>query len=292
MTTTSTLTVLGLGPMGQALAGALLDTGLRVTVWNRTEAKARALRERGARWAATPAAAVATSTLTLVNVVDHDAADAVLGAAGQAIADRTIVELSSDTPDRARRTAELVGNHGGDYLDGAIMTPTDTIGSADASILLAGPQTTYDTHRPVLDALGRSSWVGDEYGRAAAFDMALLDLFWTSVGGFQHALMVARANGITPEEFMPHAHGIVGILSPIFAELTERIGNDRHQDSSASVSSVAASVRHLIAASVDAGVDAGLLEAFRGYVDAAVATGHGDDEISRIAQEMATLTKG
>ncbi|WP_330220208.1 hypothetical protein [Mycolicibacterium peregrinum] len=57
---------------------------------------------------------------------------------------------------------------------------------------------------------------------------------------------------------------------------------DRHGDASAPVSSVAASVRHLIAASASAGLDAGALEAFRGYVDAAVAAGHGADEISRI----------
>lgn len=287
----TTTTVLGLGPMGQALAGALLDAGYSVTVWNRTEAKAQALRDRGAQWSPTPAAAVAASDLTLVNVVDHDAVDAILGAAGEAMADRTVIGLSSDTPDRTRRTAKLVGNHGGRYLDGAIMTPTDTIGSRDASILLAGPQTVYDAHRPMLDALGRSSWVGDEYGRAAAFDMALLDLFWTSVGGFQHALMVARVNGIEPAELMPHAHGIVAILSPIFTEVAERIENDRHGEASAPVSSVAASVRHLIAASRDAGVDTGLLDAFRGYVDAAVAAGHGDAEISRIAQEMTTSAR-
>jgi hypothetical protein len=52
------------------------------------------------------------------------------------------------------------------------------------------------------------------------------------------------------------------------------------------VSSVAASLRHLIAASHAAGVDAGALEAFYRYTDAAVAAGHGDDEISRVAQTM------
>ena len=36
-----------------------------------------------------------------------------------------------------------------------------------------------------------------------------------------------------------------------------------------------------------AGVDAGALEAFRRYVDAAVADGHGDDEVSRVASAMA-----
>ena len=50
----TSVTVLGLGPMGQALSGALLDANYRTTVWNRTESKADALRARGAAWAATP----------------------------------------------------------------------------------------------------------------------------------------------------------------------------------------------------------------------------------------------
>jgi hypothetical protein len=49
------------------------------------------------------------------------------------------------------------------------------------------------------------------------------------------------------------------------------------------VVSVAASVRHLISASRDAGVEAGALESFRRHVDAAVDAGYGQDEITRVA---------
>jgi 3-hydroxyisobutyrate dehydrogenase-like beta-hydroxyacid dehydrogenase len=282
----TSVTVLGLGPMGQALSAALLDAGHSVTVWNRTESKAAALRARGATVASTPERAVAASEVTLINVVDHDAVDYVLDAAGGAVDSRTIVGLSSDTPDRARQTAKLVEDRGGRYLDGAIMTPTTTIGTPSASILFAGPQSLFDAHGQVFTTLGTASWLGEDIGRAAAFDMSLLDLFWTSVSGFMHAVNVARANGITPGELLPHARGIVDILPPIFEELAERIEADRHVDSSAPVSSVAASVRHLIAASHDAGVDAGALEAFRRYTDTAVDNGHGGEEISRIASAM------
>lgn len=278
----TTVSVLGLGPMGQALAGALVAANLRTTVWNRTPAKAQALRARGAVVADTPAEAVAASDLILVNVVDQAAADAVLEAAGDAVAGRVVVGLSSDVPDSAQRTEELVTARGGRYLDGAIMTPTDSIGTPGASILFAGPRDLFDTHRAVFDALATVSWVGDDIGRAAAFDMALLDVFWTSVSGFVHALAMAGAHGIAPAELLPHANNIAAILPPIFGEIADRVETDRHTDPSASVSSVAASVRHLIAASQAAGLDAGALEAFRGYVDAAVDAGHGADEISRI----------
>lgn len=277
-----TVSVLGLGPMGQALAGALVTAKYPTTVWNRTPGKADALLARGARWADTPAAAAAAGDLILVNVVDQAAADAVLDAAGDAIAGRAIVGLSSDIPDSAHRTEELVIARGGRYLDGAIMTPTDTIGTPSASILFAGPQDLFDAHRPVFDALATVNWVGPDVGRAAAYDMALLDIFWTSISGFVHALAMAGAHGIAPAELLPHAGNIAAILPPIFGEIAERVEADRHGDASASVSSVAASVRHLIAASQSAGFDAGALEAFRGYVDSAVAAGHGADEISRI----------
>ena len=282
----TSVTVLGLGPMGQALSGALLDAKYRVTVWNRTEAKADVLRAGGAAWAATPADAIAAGDVTLINVVDHDVVDDLVEQAGDAVAGRVIVGLSSDTPDRARHTAKLVADLGGRYLDGAIMTPTETIGTPTSSILFAGPEQIFVTHRDLFGALGEPTWLGEDHGRAAAFDMSLLDVFWTSVSGFLHAVTVARANGIAPDELLPHARGIVGILGPIFDEFAERISNDRHDDSTAPVSSVAASVRHLIAASHDAGVDAGVLDVFRGYVDATVADGHGADEVSRVASAM------
>ncbi|MCT7661625.1 NAD(P)-dependent oxidoreductase [Mycobacterium deserti] len=284
---TNAVSVLGLGPMGQALSGALLDKGHRVTVWNRTASKAEALRARGAVVAPDPAAAVAASDLTLINVVDHDAVDSILAMTGDAADGRVIVGLSSDTPDRARQTAKLVAHRGGRYLDGAIMTPTSTIGTPEASILFAGPREIFDAHRDVFATLGVPTWLDEDTGRAAAFDMSLLDLFWTSVSGFMHAMEVAKANGIGPSELLPHALGIVGILSPILEEFVERVENNRHGDSSAPVSSVAVSVRHLIAASHDAGVDAGMLEVFRGYVDVAVADGHGAEEVSSIATAMA-----
>ena len=50
----SNLAFLGLGQMGAPMAGRLLGAGHELTVWNRTRAKAEALRQRGARVADSP----------------------------------------------------------------------------------------------------------------------------------------------------------------------------------------------------------------------------------------------
>jgi phosphoglycerate dehydrogenase-like enzyme len=53
MTDEKSVTVLGLGAMGSALAGAFLAAGRPVTVWNRTQGKAGELVARGATEATT-----------------------------------------------------------------------------------------------------------------------------------------------------------------------------------------------------------------------------------------------
>ena len=49
---------IGTGIMGAPIAGHIMDAGYPLTVYNRTEAKAQPLVERGAVWAASPAEAV------------------------------------------------------------------------------------------------------------------------------------------------------------------------------------------------------------------------------------------
>jgi NAD binding domain of 6-phosphogluconate dehydrogenase len=76
--TTASVTVLGLGAMGRALAAALLTAGHPTTAWNRTAAKADALVEQGATRAATPGDAVGSSDVLIACLIDYAAVDEVL----------------------------------------------------------------------------------------------------------------------------------------------------------------------------------------------------------------------
>ncbi|MFB9576400.1 NAD(P)-binding domain-containing protein, partial [Streptomyces yanii] len=59
----SAVTVIGLGPMGQAMTRTLLIAGHPVTVWNRTAGRADGVVTDGATLAATPGEAVEASDL-------------------------------------------------------------------------------------------------------------------------------------------------------------------------------------------------------------------------------------
>jgi 3-hydroxyisobutyrate dehydrogenase-like beta-hydroxyacid dehydrogenase len=284
------VTVLGLGPMGRALTGAFLDAGVRTTVWNRTPGRDAELVARGAVSAPSPEEAVAAAPLTVVCVVNYDASDAVLrqDAVTAALKGRTVVNLSADTPERARDTAEWAGRHGVRYLDGAIMTPTPTIGTDDAVFLHSGPEELYREHRTVLAALGGShTHLGEEIGRAAAYDVALLDIFWTAMAGYAHALAVARAEGVTATELAPFARGIAAILPPLFTEFAADTDAGTYSGELNPITSAASTMAHVVHASEAHGIDASVMRVIEGQARRVIALGHGTDGFTRVAEVLA-----
>ena len=184
-----------------------------------------------------------------------------------------------------RDTAAWASDHGVRYLDGAIMTPVVTIGTPDAVFIHSGPKGLYQRHLPVLEALGGThTHLGEDIGRAAAYDLALLDVFWTAMAGYAHALALAKAEGITARELAPFAKGIGAILPPIFEELAEGVDGGNYSDGSNPITSAASSMAHVIQASERHGIDASVMRAAEGLARRVIGMGHGTDGFIRVTE--------
>ncbi|WP_114906693.1 NAD(P)-dependent oxidoreductase [Ornithinimicrobium murale] len=288
--TATAVTVIGLGPMGRALAGALMTTGQRVTVWNRTPGKADDLAARGAVLAGSPAEALGQAQMAVLCVVDDDAvASVVEQAAGSAnLKGLTLVNLTADSPARTRTLADQLGTHGITLLDGAIMTPAAAIGTEATRILYSGPRQAYDEHRDLLAAFGGSAYyLGDGVAAAAIYDVALLSLFWTSIAGLTQALALTRAEGLQPEEFTPHAAAMSQLVTDLLPGLAADFAAERYSGSnSATIDSLAASLNHLRSAFTHSGVTTDVLDAISSVVENAVHAGYGADAPIRLADTL------
>ncbi|BCJ35565.1 6-phosphogluconate dehydrogenase [Actinocatenispora thailandica] len=283
-TTTSQVTVLGLGPMGTALAAAFLAAGHRTTIWNRTPGRTAALAERGATPADTAAAAVAASPLVVACVRDYAALRTVLTGTGADWTGRTLANLGSGRPDEARALAAWAGAQRLGYLDGAILTPTPTIGTAAGTVLYSGPEESFAVHRPTLAALGgRPAYLDADPGRAAAYEMALLDLFATAVHGVAHSFALARAERIAPTDLAPYARGIGGLLPEMIDRAARQLQAGEFPGEVSTIGSAAATIRHVAETARAHELDTGALDAVRALVDRAVAAGHGGAGLGRLA---------
>ncbi|MGY5080432.1 NAD(P)-dependent oxidoreductase [Streptomyces nigrescens] len=281
------VTVLGLGAMGSALAGAFVGAGHPTTVWNRTPGKAEDLVARGAVRADTVAEAVAASPLVIVCVVDYAAAHEILEPAGPRLSGRVLVNLTSDTPERARSAAAWAAGHGIDYLDGSVMVPTTDVGQPGATLLYSGSRKAFETYKETLKVLGgRAAYLGDDHAMAAVYDLALLAFFYSAMAGLVHAFALAGAESVPAEEFVPFTGAIADILPPLAAGMAQDLDRGVLRGDQDNIVMEAAGMAHIIEASVDRGINTDVLAAVKGLADRTIAAGHGKAGFLSIIEEM------
>lgn len=290
-TSRTPVTVIGLGPMGRALAAAFLAAGHPTTVWNRTEGKADELLGMGAIWADGPLAALDASGVAIICVIDADAIDAVLDGAlaeaeGRRLPATTLVNLTSEGPGRTRALAGRAEKLGLDYLDGSIMTPAAAIGTEATRILYSGPADLFDHHRTTLAALGGTAvHLGADPGRAASFDIALLNLFWSSITGLMHSFAFAARQGVPASALAPHAEQMAQLVADLIPGLAADTDAGRFSgEGSSSLTSVAASLEHIVHALQEAEVPSAVTSAAKEVIDTVVSAGHGADSPARLAE--------
>ena len=141
----SDISMIGLGAMGTALAKALLKAGHGVTVWNRTPRKMAPLEALGAKGAANVSEAVQASPLVMVCIDNYAATDALFRADDVVphLSGRTVIQLSTGTPEEARDSETWLRASGADYLDGAIESYPEGIGAADGRLLFCGSEAAF-----------------------------------------------------------------------------------------------------------------------------------------------------
>ncbi|MET8796492.1 NAD(P)-binding domain-containing protein [Nocardia sp. NPDC004568] len=280
--------VLGLGLMGSAIARAFLAAGHPTVVWNRTGAKADALVELDATRAASAAAAIENAPLAVVSLLDDDAVGAALREAGPRLRGRVLVNLTSSTPEQSRRRAEWAGRHGAEYVDGAVMAVPQGLGTPDALLLYSGSESGYRTAEPVLRALTeQGTYLGADHGRAAAFDAALVSVFWLSLFGVSLGIALAEAEGVKGSELVRFTPAVVGLLPDMAAHTAAQVEAGHYPGHDTSISSAYTAFATLREVVARHGIDTGVLDATGEVFRRALAAGHGADGLARLVPTLA-----
>ncbi|WP_436772424.1 NAD(P)-dependent oxidoreductase [Yinghuangia sp. YIM S09857] len=278
------VTVIGLGPMGQAMAAAYLDRGYDVTLWNRTAARADALVARGAHLTASAEEALRANELVVLSLTDYEAAYAILGQAPrEALSGRTVANLTSDTPAAAREAAAWLAERGAVQITGGVQTPPPGIGSAEAATYYSGPAEAVERHRAALEVLTSVDYLGEDPGLAALYYQIGIDMFWTGLVGYLHGQAVALANGISAEQFLEHA--VKTMDFKYFLEFyAPRIDAGNHKGDVDNLGMAVASLSHVVRTAEDSGVDASLPAAVLDLFRRGVAAGRERDSLTSLTE--------
>lgn len=267
--------------MGQALARTLVSSGVTVQGWNRSPGAVASL--PGVLEASSVTGLARSSDVVVVCVRDHAAFRAAFDGVP---VPGTVVNMSSATPDEARRTARWAAERGIRYLSVAIMVPTPSIGTDEALFLASGPRSELDVVLPDLAALGTFHYLGDDPGAASLLDVAMLDVFFAGMTAFLHAAAMMTAEGRTAIELVPWAGSVLDVLRGAFEGLARDVDTGEHPGDEDRLTMDLAAVEHIVATSDEAGLDGGFVRAIRDLAAAEVDAGRGEDGFSRVVDAL------
>ncbi|MFE1885448.1 NAD(P)-dependent oxidoreductase, partial [Streptomyces diastatochromogenes] len=211
MTDKLTVSVLGTGIMGAAMARNLARAGHEVRAWNRTREKAEPLAANGIRVTETPTGAVEGADVVLTMLYDGNAVLEVMREAAPAL--RTGAVWAQCTTAGIELVADLAAfarEHGLVFYDAPVLGTRQPAEAGQLTVLAAGPEEGRETVTPVFDAVGaKTVWTGADGAAGSASRLKLVANSWvlaaTAAAG--EVLALSQALGVDPQDFFDLIQG-------------------------------------------------------------------------------------
>jgi 3-hydroxyisobutyrate dehydrogenase-like beta-hydroxyacid dehydrogenase len=193
------IAVLGLGRMGSALAGRLLDGGHQVTIWNRSKGKASQVVSAGAREAASVTDAVRDADVVITMLANDDAVRAVaLGELRRSIGDQAVyVNTSTVSP---ALNSELAEAFSGRFLALLVLGSPDSVRAGQAVYLAGDDGRIVDRLAPVMSSLSASIHRYHTPSMATSAKLASNLLLLSQIAALAESFAVGRSGGLSDDQ--------------------------------------------------------------------------------------------
>jgi 3-hydroxyisobutyrate dehydrogenase len=273
--------VLGAGIMGSAMARNLAAAGLDTQVWDRSPEAVAALAGTGAAAAASAPDAVRDANVVITMLPTAAAVESVVfdGGVAAAFAEGSVwaqmgtvgVEATRGLRDRL-----ATARPGVTFVDAPVSGSKGPAEQGQLLVLASGPQTAADPLRPVFDAIGRKTvWLG-EVGQGSTVKLVVNAYLSILVEGVAETMELADRLGVSHEQLAEVIEG-----GPLDAPLADAKLHKMDRGDYAPEFPLEWALKDVdLAISAAGGEAPPLLAALSGQWHAAVAAGHGRQDIS------------
>ncbi|MEU7896037.1 NAD(P)-binding domain-containing protein [Nonomuraea sp. NPDC049152] len=283
----TSVTVIGLGSMGRALAEAFIKAGHPTTVWNRTAAKAAPLIAMGAEHAEAIEDAVAASPLVITCLTTFDDTRSALRSTATSLRGRALVTLNSGSPADARETAAWAIGHGARFLAGAVKNVPSAVGLPDTLLYYSGDKTVFEEFETTLKVLGGDTvHLGDESDLAALYEMAVGAMLLPALVGFFQGAAAVQARGLEAASMVRFAGKWLDMIKSLLPVYAKEIDSGDYTDAASSVNLFLAGAAHDEDLARETNVDTTWLAPLNDLVRRAAEAGHGDHSISALTEVL------
>jgi 3-hydroxyisobutyrate dehydrogenase-like beta-hydroxyacid dehydrogenase len=222
---------IGLGIMGSRMAANLVRAGHELTVWNRTEEKAKEWVEvHGGELAATPAAAAREREVVITMLVDGAQVESVLlgpdGVAEGAGADLLCVDMSTIAPSDARRIGAVLAERDIAFMDAPVTGSSPKAQDGTLTIMAGGDARDFARAQPLFEAMGEVVVHVGELGHGQTIKIINNAVAAVNASAVGEALLVGKRAGVDLDAL----ERVMGAGSGASAMLALKAGPMRRHD--------------------------------------------------------------
>jgi 3-hydroxyisobutyrate dehydrogenase len=205
------VSLLGTGTMGSAMAGCLLQAGLETVVWDRSAEATSSLGNKGAVVAGTPREAVGRTDVVITMLSTIDAIESVIDddVLGAMRPHAIWSQMGTIGPEATEHLLERANRIRSDvfFVDAPVSGSKGPAQSGELMILASGPPEAAPRLGPVYSAIGRRTmWLGDA-GRGSRLKLVLNTWLAFLIEGVAEADALAQRIGVTRHEFIDALDG-------------------------------------------------------------------------------------
>ena len=286
-----TVSLLGLGRMGEPIARRLLTALGSLTVWNRTAAKTAALGHAGARVAASPAEAAAPVTLSvltdLADVEDVLAGEdgLIAGWAGAGLPRPVLVVHGTVSPVGVAALAQRLAGAGIDVVDAPLSGGVAGAESGALSVMVGGTGDAVSRVWPVLSLVGSTVRHLGPSGAGETAKACNQVVVAATVTALAEALVLADASGISRTQLLELLAGGLADSEVLRQKRNRWLSGDFHGGGSA-VNQLK-DLRFVAEAAAARGLTLPVAATLRGVFEQAVADGDGELDHSGVELSLA-----
>ena len=219
---------LGLGAIGEPMAGHLAAEPLELTVWNRSQDKSRAFAAKhSVETAATPAESVRDADVVITCLPSsREVMEVVSGETGiaNAIAKGAImIDCTSGDPATSKEIAALLAKQGVEFIDAPVSGGVKGALAGTLTVMCGGSEASIHRARPILERFGKKIVRCGEIGAGdavKAMNQALLAVHIWSAG---EALAVLARLGVDTHIALDVINGSSGRSNSSENLFTERV---------------------------------------------------------------------
>ncbi len=197
---------IGLGVMGQSMAGHLLDAGYDLHVYNRTKSKAEGLLARGAEWmSSVEALAKRCEVIFTILGFPADVEEVYLGEGGllaHARPGTVLVDMTTSSPELAERIYQVALSRELKVLDAPVSGGDLGARAGTLSIMAGGEKELFDELLPLLGCMGNNIVHQGPAGSGQHCKMCNQITIASNMLGVCEAMAYAQKSGLDTEKVL------------------------------------------------------------------------------------------